>query len=191
MHAEFSKEDQKKLEALSNWIANKAERDFDAPIRRDPMLMQRINFAAKKALCDLNSKMVAEINIPFCVANEHGGKHFKTDVTSAFINDILEKSGKQKDAYSSQNKREQEYRNQTVAPNKKGEAYYREVLNIKTHSSFVDIKNSYRMLAAQYHPDKVNHLGDKLKNLAEVEFKEINLAFEYFKKKHNQSQGEL
>ena len=45
------------------------------------------------------------------------------------------------------------------------------------------IKKSYRRLAMQYHPDKVGHLGEEFKKVAEEKMKEINVAYGYFDKK--------
>jgi DnaJ like chaperone protein len=35
----------------------------------------------------------------------------------------------------------------------------------------------------KYHPDKVGHLGDEFKKVAEDKMKELNVAYEYLKKK--------
>ncbi len=35
----------------------------------------------------------------------------------------------------------------------------------------------------QYHPDKVGHLGEEFKSIAEEKMKEINVAYGYFEKK--------
>ena len=51
------------------------------------------------------------------------------------------------------------------------------VLEIDRNASPEDIKNAYRRLAGQYHPDKVMHLGDEFKALAEKRFKEILQAY--------------
>jgi len=45
-----------------------------------------------------------------------------------------------------------------------------------------DIKKAYRKLSMQYHPDKVRHLGDEFRVVAEEKMKEINAANDYFKK---------
>jgi len=37
-------------------------------------------------------------------------------------------------------------------------------------------------MAAKYHPDKVAHLGEELKNLAEEKFKSLNDAYQNIKK---------
>ena len=37
----------------------------------------------------------------------------------------------------------------------------------------------------EYHPDKVANLGKKLQDVAEKESKEINEAYEYFRKKYS------
>ena len=44
------------------------------------------------------------------------------------------------------------------------------------------IKKAYRKLSMQYHPDKVRHLGDEFRKIAEEKMKEINAAYDYFKK---------
>jgi uncharacterized membrane protein YkvA (DUF1232 family) len=53
-----------------------------------------------------------------------------------------------------------------------------EILGIERNASQEDIKRAYRQLAAKYHPDKVEHLGDEFKVLAEKRFKEIQQAYQ-------------
>lgn len=55
------------------------------------------------------------------------------------------------------------------------------ILGLSKSSSFDEIKKAYRNLIAKYHPDKVNHLGDEFKILAERKTKEINTAFSFLK----------
>lgn len=45
-----------------------------------------------------------------------------------------------------------------------------------------EIKKAYRKLSMQYHPDKVRHLGDEFRAIAEEKMKEINAAHDYLKK---------
>lgn len=52
------------------------------------------------------------------------------------------------------------------------------VLEIDQGASQEEIKAAYRRLAAQYHPDKVQHLGKELQALAEMRFKEIQQAYD-------------
>lgn len=66
----------------------------------------------------------------------------------------------------------------------KGDRYYANILGLHGQVSVNDVKRHYRSLVMQYHPDKVNHLGPKLREVAEREMKEINIAFEYFKNKY-------
>lgn len=51
------------------------------------------------------------------------------------------------------------------------------VLNVPKDASQEDIKKAYRELANKYHPDKVHHLGDEFRELAEKRFKEIEEAY--------------
>ena len=53
------------------------------------------------------------------------------------------------------------------------------VLEIDPGASTEEIKSAYRRLVAQYHPDKVQHLGKDLQELAEVRFKEIQRAYDF------------
>jgi len=53
-----------------------------------------------------------------------------------------------------------------------------EVLGLKRGAPLEEVKRAYRELASKYHPDKVSHLGDEFKSLAERRFKEINEAYQ-------------
>jgi len=66
----------------------------------------------------------------------------------------------------------------------KDENYYANVLGLDKNATPEKIKERYRYLATKYHPDKVNHLGDKLKETAEREMKLINEAFDYYRRIH-------
>ncbi len=52
-----------------------------------------------------------------------------------------------------------------------------QVLGIPRGATPEEIKSAYRTLANQYHPDKVAHLGEEFKSLAEKRFKEIHGAY--------------
>ena len=53
-----------------------------------------------------------------------------------------------------------------------------EVLGIHEGASKEEIKSSYRKLASKYHPDRVEHLADEFKTLAEQKFKQIQEAYQ-------------
>ena len=67
------------------------------------------------------------------------------------------------------------------------EEQYYAVLGLQSGVDFVTIKKTYRKLSMQYHPDKVAHLGEEFKAVAEEKMKEINAAYDFFKKKYNGS----
>ncbi|MCK5195770.1 MAG: DnaJ domain-containing protein [Desulfobulbaceae bacterium] len=52
-------------------------------------------------------------------------------------------------------------------------------------TDFEQIKKSYRKLSMKYHPDKVGHLGEEFRKVAEEKMKEINGAYHHFKTKYN------
>ncbi len=55
------------------------------------------------------------------------------------------------------------------------------VLGVSRQSHPDEIKSAYRELAAKYHPDKVQHLGEEFQKLAEARFKEIEKAYRQIK----------
>ena len=57
-----------------------------------------------------------------------------------------------------------------------------EILDVSPGASQEEIKAAFKQLAGKYHPDKVEHLGDEFKDLAEEKFKEIQDAYEKLKK---------
>ncbi len=52
-----------------------------------------------------------------------------------------------------------------------------EVLEVEPGASRDEIRRAYRRLANKYHPDKVQHLGEEFRELAESRFKEIQAAY--------------
>ena len=52
------------------------------------------------------------------------------------------------------------------------------ILGIDRSASAAQIKQAYRELALKYHPDKLEHLGDEFKALAEMRFKQIQKAYQ-------------
>jgi DnaJ like chaperone protein len=57
------------------------------------------------------------------------------------------------------------------------------ILGINRGASQDEIKQAYRHLASKYHPDKVAHLGDEFRELAEIRFKEIQQAYQELTRK--------
>lgn len=56
-----------------------------------------------------------------------------------------------------------------------------EVLGIKPGASPEEIKKAYKDAVKKFHPDKVHHLGDEFRKIAEERVKEINRAYEALK----------
>lgn len=72
---------------------------------------------------------------------------------------------------------------QTAARTADMAAQYYAVLGLNQGASDDEIKKAYRKLSMKYHPDKVRHLGDEFRGVAEEKMKEINAAYDYFKKR--------
>jgi uncharacterized membrane protein YkvA (DUF1232 family) len=58
-----------------------------------------------------------------------------------------------------------------------------EILNLEPGASRDEIKAAYKKLAAQYHPDKVQHLGVDFQKLAHEKFVAIQKAYDELIKK--------
>lgn len=56
------------------------------------------------------------------------------------------------------------------------------ILEITQDATDDEIKKAYRRMAMKYHPDKVNHLGEEVKNQAEEKFRKVQEAYENIKK---------
>ena len=61
-------------------------------------------------------------------------------------------------------------------------AHHYTVLGLEPGADMEAIKKAYRTLSMQYHPDKVSHLGEEFRAVAEEKMKELNQAYDYFKK---------
>ena len=57
------------------------------------------------------------------------------------------------------------------------------VLEIERGASQETIRQAFRRLAGKYHPDKVQHLGEEFRQLAEKRFKEIQRAYDELRSK--------
>lgn len=66
-------------------------------------------------------------------------------------------------------------------PLAKDERYYGRVLGLSGKITPTDIKRCYRELVVKYHPDKVQHLGDEFRDMAEHKAKQINEAYLFFR----------
>lgn len=77
------------------------------------------------------------------------------------------------------------FRQQTAESESQREEQYYATLGVETGADFATIKKAYRALSMQYHPDKVGHLGEEFRKVAEEKMKEINIAYSYFEKKFN------
>jgi curved DNA-binding protein CbpA len=54
---------------------------------------------------------------------------------------------------------------------------HHEVLGIEVGANAEEIRRAYRELVKKYHPDRVTHLGEEFRTLAEQRMKAINTAY--------------
>ena len=55
------------------------------------------------------------------------------------------------------------------------------ILEINPDATDLEVKKSFRKMAAKFHPDKVHHLGDEFQKMAEEKFKSVNDAYQQIK----------
>ena len=59
------------------------------------------------------------------------------------------------------------------------------ILETDRSASDEEIKKAYRKMAMKYHPDKVSHLGEDFRKIAEEKFRNVNEAYEKIRKERN------
>lgn len=69
----------------------------------------------------------------------------------------------------------------TTGPKHVAERHYA-ALGLEPGANKATIKKAYRQLCMKYHPDRVQQLGEEFQELAETKMKEINTAYDFFKK---------
>jgi len=52
------------------------------------------------------------------------------------------------------------------------------ILEIESTSTDDEVKKAYRDMAKKYHPDKVGHLGDDFKKVANEKFRKVQDAYD-------------
>jgi DnaJ like chaperone protein len=60
---------------------------------------------------------------------------------------------------------------------KTADKYY-EILGLTRGATLAELKKSYRNLALKHHPDRVGHLGEEYRHIAEKDFKKISEAYQ-------------
>ena len=65
------------------------------------------------------------------------------------------------------------------------ELYFGKILGLKGKVSINQIHKKYRKKIKEYHPDQVSMMARELREIAEKRTKELNEAYEYFKKKYS------
>ena len=65
---------------------------------------------------------------------------------------------------------------------------FAKVLGLEQPFDLAQVKAAHRTLIAQYHPDRVIAMGPEIREVAEIKAKEINEAYEYFRKKFGEKE---
>jgi DnaJ like chaperone protein len=87
------------------------------------------------------------------------------------------------DEYEEEDEDEYEEEEEDQTNYQSPDEHYASILGLEGNITPDTVRQAYRNMVKQYHPDKVAHLGPKLRQAAEEEMKLINEACDYFKKK--------
>ena len=74
-------------------------------------------------------------------------------------------------------------RQQQTTRTQGGTEQFYAILGLKPGADKDTIKKAYRKLSMKYHPDKVSHLGEEFRAVAEEKMKEINAAYDFLTKR--------
>ena len=100
-----------------------------------------------------------------------------------------EQARDQRQEQARQQQYQQESRQQQQQRHKKRRALSPEdedalaVLGLESNADFAAIKKRYRRMVLQYHPDRVSHLGEEFKKVAEEKMKAINAAYGHLERR--------
>jgi hypothetical protein len=73
----------------------------------------------------------------------------------------------------------------TTASEFEKKLHYGRLFGLKGVITKSEVRSRYISTVALYHPDKVEHLGKELRDLAEAKTKELNVAYDWLKAKYN------
>jgi hypothetical protein len=71
-----------------------------------------------------------------------------------------------------------------TATDEEKNAYYGKLIELKGKVTKSQIRSKYLDMISLYHPDKVQHLGPELRELAELKSKELNAAYDWLKSRY-------
>src|SRR5437667_6477507 len=72
------------------WLVGEFKRDQGIDLSKDPMALQRLKEASKKAKMTRTSGMHTEINLPFITADQSGPKHLNLSLTRAKLEQLVD-----------------------------------------------------------------------------------------------------
>ena len=139
---------------------------------------------------------IAGYSIVSFVVKRLKGDGKKSDISGQSCSGNSEPKGSTNDSWRAETNEEKvrhaQYRQQEQArrTNETWEAQnedqkYAKALGISGRVAPEDIKRAYRELLAKYHPDKVCHLGEEFRGIAENRTREIIAAYEFLRKKYD------
>lgn len=85
--------------------------------------------------------------------------------------------------YNNENRKKEDRSKFESGTNSSERAY--EILGLSSNASDEEIRAAYLKKIKEYHPDKVQNLGEEIRILAEKKTSEINQAYEYIKNIRN------
>ena len=162
--------------------ANKAFETFNTILANDTVSAQRVCFQIKKNI-DHPSRLQILYYL-FGIASSDGyiSPNQTTEIRkmAAYLFINRQDFESIQAMFASYTKRSEQYRQQqpNEVPIVETDNAYK-ILKLDNTASDKELKKAYRKMAKKYHPDKIQHLGESHRKVAEEKFKQIKNAYEY------------
>jgi hypothetical protein len=137
----------------------------------------------------MNESVIRDIQAKRLLGVVHKGEWYAE--APAFCEDKLRRIWKTRQSRNQEKRQEerghQNHQSSTPPPTKENnpDLRFAKVLGLNGRVTTEDVKRRWKELTVQYHPDKVAHLGPKLREVAEQEMKAINEAYDHFRAKYH------
>ena len=150
------------------------------PIANDPKLANLIRqISASEAGYEIAS--LARCSIPaISVLNAKLASILvAAKVSQGIVYETLLELGYLNQYTSTQNDRQGKNAEPSMSSSHEQYTYFCAILSLESPFTNEQLRNAYRSEMRRYHPDRVQHLGEEFRKLAEEKAKEINRAFEF------------
>jgi hypothetical protein len=161
-------------------------------ISEDPRKTEALFYSASSGRVE-----IASLSAPGIFNGFHSSKDWPIGINDIMVFDrkrgeglqfILHFDEKSDDRFQIYTNRGKEHRSPQETQCSKLEAYYLEALGLTGAVTMDSVIEAYKEKIKETHPDKVQHMAKKIRDLAEKETKELNAARDFFNQRFRKNQ---